>query len=445
MQSADEAPGYWQRLSYRWFVEYNPLYLLSAALVLGGVTLVTRGLARDATAFELVGVGAIPELYAALLIAGVALLTRAGSIRPAVLLALIAILYQGDLTLHTETCAYLGWVGVAGTAAWAGMFVAKLYALAWALKLQLSRAAVFVAAFGALGAATLPHYLGVVPASTMTPVVALWLFSLFAAALWSARRVKSAVPLDAWGRTVKRRALGAAWAAWTLLLLVHVHFWYTAHRFGVAWLLPMLLLLSTRWVRSELRVWGLVSGTLLLVFVELPATLSLSALMAAGVLCLRAYRQPQSVTFVTAAPPRGPYRALVVPGAVPHRSVSCFAPTSREARMRLVAGALSCAYLAIWVHGWSGGAWPAHSVALDVLFALALVVAARKARRWPLLLPALGSLGHAAFSSGIIPVPRTVLAWGISATAFGFGLLLVSLWISYRLRLDDSSPPAVAS
>ena len=103
MQSADATPGYWQRLSYRWFVEYNPLYLLSAALVLGGVTLVTRGLANSASAFELVGVGAIPELYAALLIAGAALLTRAGTRRPAVLLALIAILYQGDLTLHTET------------------------------------------------------------------------------------------------------------------------------------------------------------------------------------------------------------------------------------------------------------------------------------------------------------------------------------------------------
>ena len=361
------------------------------------------------------------------------------------LLALIAILYQGDLTLHTETCAYLGWVGVAGTAAWAGMFVAKLYALAWALKLQLSRAAVFVAAFGALGAATLPHYLGVVPASTMTPIVALWLFSLFAAALWSRRHVKSVVPLDAWGRTVKRRALGATWAAWTLLLLVHVHFWYTEHRFGVGWLLPMVLLLSTRWVRRELLVWGLVSGTLLLVAVELPATLSLSALMAAGVLCLRAYRQPQSVTFVTAPPPNGPYRAAVDPSATSRRTATCFAPAASDARLRLVAGALTCAYLAIWAHGWSGGAWPTHVIALDVLFSVALVVAARKARRWPLLLPALGSFCHAAFSSGIIPVPRTVLAWGISATALGFGLLLVSLWISYRLRLDDPSPPAVAS
>ena len=165
----------------------------------------------------------------------------------------------------------------------------------------------------------------------MTPIVALWLFSLFAAALWSRRHVESVLPLDAWGRTVKRRALGATWAAWTLLLLVHVHFWYTEHRFGLGWLLPMVLLLSTRWVRRELLVWGLVSGTLLLVAVELPATLSLSALMAAGVLCLRAYRQPQSVTFVTAPPPNGPYRAAVDPSATSRRTATCFVPARRRA------------------------------------------------------------------------------------------------------------------
>ena len=54
--------------------------------------------------------------------------------RPAVLLALLTVLYQGDLTLHTETCAYLGGVGIFASVAWLAMFVAKLYALAWALK-----------------------------------------------------------------------------------------------------------------------------------------------------------------------------------------------------------------------------------------------------------------------------------------------------------------------
>ena len=38
---------YWRRLLHRWLVEYNPLYLLSATLVLGGMILTSRGLARE--------------------------------------------------------------------------------------------------------------------------------------------------------------------------------------------------------------------------------------------------------------------------------------------------------------------------------------------------------------------------------------------------------------
>ena len=45
----DDAPGpgasYTRRLLHRWLVEYNPLYLLSAALVLAGTFLCSRGLA----------------------------------------------------------------------------------------------------------------------------------------------------------------------------------------------------------------------------------------------------------------------------------------------------------------------------------------------------------------------------------------------------------------
>jgi hypothetical protein len=40
----------WRRLMHRWFVEYNPLYLVSAMLVLGGIWLLSREAAACASA-----------------------------------------------------------------------------------------------------------------------------------------------------------------------------------------------------------------------------------------------------------------------------------------------------------------------------------------------------------------------------------------------------------
>src|SRR5687767_4219871 len=102
-------------LLHRWFVQYNPIYLVSAALVLAGMILTSRGLAHEGSLYGFLGVAAIAEVYAFALIGGAALLVRIGQPRPAVMLAILTVLYQSDLTLHTETCANLGSIGgVAG-------------------------------------------------------------------------------------------------------------------------------------------------------------------------------------------------------------------------------------------------------------------------------------------------------------------------------------------
>src|SRR4051794_20185201 len=146
-----------QRLLHRWFVQYNPIYLVSATLVLGGMIATSRGLAHEGSVYGPLGVALIAEIYAGALIGGAALLTRIGQRRPAVLLALMTLLYQCDLTLHTETCAFLGGFGALATATWFSLFVGKLYALAWAVRLRLSRRAVATAAFGALGLVLGPY------------------------------------------------------------------------------------------------------------------------------------------------------------------------------------------------------------------------------------------------------------------------------------------------
>src|SRR5215471_429980 len=109
-----------RRLLHRWFVEYNPLYIVSAALVLRGVNLLSHAVNLQ------LGVPAIVELYAWTLIGGAAFLYRVGLRRPAVMLSLLAVVYQGDLTLHTETCAYLGWTGVIASGVWLASFALKL-------------------------------------------------------------------------------------------------------------------------------------------------------------------------------------------------------------------------------------------------------------------------------------------------------------------------------
>ena len=108
---------YWQRLLHRWFVQYNPIYLVSAMLVLGGMITAARGLAHEGSLYGPLGIAIIAEVYALALIGGAALLTRIRQKRPAVLLALITIAYQSDLTLHTETCAFLGGIGIAASVA----------------------------------------------------------------------------------------------------------------------------------------------------------------------------------------------------------------------------------------------------------------------------------------------------------------------------------------
>lgn len=441
-----DSRSFWGRLLHRWLIEYNPLYLLSAALVLGGVLLLSGGLARSGSVYGQLGVAAIAELYAWALIGGAALLTRIGLRRPAVMLALLTALYQCDPTLHTETCAYLGWVGVFGSASWLAIFVAKLRALAWAIRLRLSRSALLVPTFGALGLVLVPRLLPALDPGTAATLLASWVFSLFASALWSGREVSSAVRLDDWGSTVLRRGLRAAWLMWALLALSHVWFWSDEHAIGLGRMLPVALLLVTRFVRRESTVWIVVGATLLLVGSCMPAAFALCAALAAVVLALRALRQPtfdlQSASAPAPAPPyRAPAGEVSPPPRVRPRLSFCLA--SPEARLRLLSGALFGVYLSAWTRGWSGGPWPEHVLPLDLAFTAAAAMGAWKLHARIALLPLAGTYAHLAVQTGTVSAPETVLGWGAASVSAGFGLLLASLAASWRYRQPKSGAPQV--
>jgi hypothetical protein len=431
--------SFWHLLIHRWFIQYNPLYLVSATLVLGGMTLVSRALAQEGNLYGPLGVSAIAEVYGLALIGGAALLTRIGLRRPGVMLAILAVLYQGDLTLHTETCVHLGQAGIWAAAAWLAMFVGKLYALAWAVKVRFSRGALVAAVCGALGLAILPHLLGRVSPDAAGSAIALWLFAL--GVLARRQDVSSLVPLDGWGRTVLRRSTRATWILWAVLVCVHVLFWSTQHEVQLAYVLPIFPLLATRYVRSEARAWIAIACTLGFVFFAMPFAFSTTAILVAATLALRSLTRVRVTTVVQdAAPPASsPYRAASEESApVTVAASPALVPLPRSAQARLWAGALAALHAAVWTFGWTGGRLPAHAAWLDVTVAIVMLALAWRLRDKVMVVPpALGG-AHALLATGLVPSPRSGLEWGLAALALGFALLGASLGVSYRLRRSGS-------
>ncbi|MBX3232138.1 MAG: hypothetical protein KIT84_19515 [Labilithrix sp.] len=420
---------FWRRLLYRWFIQYNPLYLVSAMLVLGGTVLTSKGLATEGSLYGPLGVAAIAELYAVALIGGAALLTRIGQRRAAVMLALLTALYQCDLTLHTETCASLGTIGAFAAAGWFALFALKLFALAWATKVHLSRAAIATALVGGAALVLGPFLMDETNASQRGAIVAAVVFAL--GVLGPAANVTSKDTLDAWGQTVLRRTVASVRALWGLLFALHVLFWAADRDIALQAVVPAAALLVARRVRKEGATWAIAATVSAFVALAAPGLLAVTLLLAAATLALGAFdRVP--VTRRIVGETSGPYRMGETHTKIDWELV--LVPIGPAAKARLLAGALLSLYGGVWSIGWRGGAWPAHSVALDLfVLVVAIAIALRVRPRLSLLVPAFAGT-HALAVSGLVPTPHTMLGWGSSALALGFALLLGALATSYRLR-----------
>lgn len=422
-----------ERLIHRWFVQYNPLYLLSATLVLAGLTLLSISTPRDGSTWSYVGVGAVSELYALALIGGAALLTRLELPRPATMVALIAVVYQGDLALNTETLPHMHH-GALASLLWVAVFVVKLRLLAWALKLRLSRSALLVPTLGALGVAFIPHLVAPLGSDTLTSVVGLWLFAIYAAALWTTREVTSSRALDAWGTTVKRRALVATWAIFGVLAAAHAVVWFELYHLEAAIVAPVILLLSTRWMRGELAV--LVSTTATLVFVGAtsPSLLPATALMAAAVFALHALRRPTAPASETTTT-RSEYRGLVDSFL---EEVPPFELAPDPERTRELAWAGYSFYLAL------STARGHHVVVVELLLATVMLIVALRRKNKTILLPLAATSLHWAVVSRLVRAPKTTSEWALAALSLGFGLLFLGVFTSWRFSRptprSDHSP-----
>ena len=426
-----EESAFWTRLLHRWFVEYNPFYMLSAALVLTGTMLWSRGFAQEGSVYGSLCVAAVAEIYAVSLIGGAALLMRIGQRRPAIMLALLMAVYEGDPTLHTETCAYLSRVGAFAAALWLLLFVVKLRALAWAMRVRISPLSFVIAVLGALGLVIIPHALPLLASSQRSSVIAFWLLSLLSLFSLPFQKMTSTAPLDAWGAVVFRRAVRATWLIWSVLIVAHVFFWSTQRVLELDVFFPALALLGVRWIRRESGVWLLVTSVLVFVACMLPETFSLTAVFAAIMLGLRTW--PRVGIDAAAIPVMSPYRAVDASRINPPLAAS-FVPLGHAERHRALVGSIAALYLALWTLHWSGGPWPAHVLAFDLAMTLAMLLVAWRANARIARLPPIACVTHYILSAGLVPVPRSLVAWGETAVAVGFLLLFVSLGTSYRLR-----------
>lgn len=424
---ADTA-DHWRSLLHRWFVQYNPIYLLSAALVLGGVILVSRGLAEAGSMYGALGVAAIAEVYACALIGSAALLTRIGQRRPAVLLALVTALYQSDLTLHTETCAYLGMIGVFASLSWLGLFVAKLYALAWAVRVRITRRAGATVVLAATALACGPFVVPMVGPRHMGIALALVVFGLATLLPRTTDETATLARADGdWPATVLRRCVFAISSLWIAALGVHVLFWSSQRPIALGYVALSLVFFTISTMRRERYVWAVTAVLCIATWALVPAAFSACVLLASLALLRRAFvRLPVDVPQARDAE-GAPYRAA---GQATVGSVG-FRRADDAARVRLASGALLGMYLALWTIGFHGGGAPPHGLVLDVAVgAVAVGVAWVLRSRVPLGVPAVvwvHGVGR------MVPLPRTMTGWGAIAVAAGFGLLFLGVAVSARL------------
>ena len=198
-----------RRLLHHCFVQYNPLFFFSALCFLGGVALVSHAFAALKIGREFMSLAGVVQAYELAVILGAALLYRLpGQRRPAVILALLALILVFDPTNQIEALATLrnGAWGV-----WALLVPAKLALLARAVRVRASPGVWAGVAAGALLMAASPLLM----VSTVRDPGGIHAFVLLGGAAVGALvrasrpRIVSIVPLSDWGRVVLARSTRA--------------------------------------------------------------------------------------------------------------------------------------------------------------------------------------------------------------------------------------------
>ena len=390
-------------LLHYWFVQYNPLYFFSALCVLAGVYLMSRGL--DSLGFragQLILVEVV-QAYEILLIVGAGLLYRvAGQRRPAVILAMMEVLFLMDCNFLTEGLGAMGSVGAAGSTVWVTVLVVKVLALAWIFSVKLSLGGLLLPVLAGVGVAYAPHMLSLpsVDKDVFHLVMTWYGLGLVWLAHGAVRTLTSRSPLSDWGDTVFYRATRAACVVWSVFYFVHLAAWmvqfnisFTAAHVGSLLALAILFVPAESWS----WIWGGLALGLGIVhpFPLFPAI----AVIVAGTLAVQAWRLRSK---------------------------------------RLCVGVVLALHAAVWLFGWKGGTLPYPPVWLSAVVGLLLLGMAWGMRTWTALVAACAVLAPCVVEY----LPQTILEWGIVVTSIGFLALIAGVAVNWNLRHKIPPPPS---
>jgi hypothetical protein len=216
------------QLAYTWFVKYNPLYFISALCFISGVLFVSRGMPQIDWIDGQIVLTAVIESYEILLLVGSFILYRKISqTRPAVILAMLNIIFLFDCTFQTEHLSTLKYLGGLSTVIWLLLFAAKLGVLLWIFRLKLPAIGFIVPILAAIGMTGTPYLLGYTNLDKATVHLLITWYGVVLASLvlWFQPAVTSKDTLDQQGKMILLRITRAAWLIWGGLYLYHIISW----------------------------------------------------------------------------------------------------------------------------------------------------------------------------------------------------------------------------
>ena len=396
--------SYLNELIYDWFVRYNPLYFVSAACFIFGVLLVSRGIQSINWIDGQILLTAVIELYQLGLLAGAFVLYRIfNQRRPAVILAIMNIVFLFDCTYQTEHISSVPVIGEIAIAVWVFMVAVKMIALVWIFRIKVPVIGLLLPVLGAIGIVTGPYLLYYTYFdATFIHLIMTWYGVILAVVYFWFRPIANCKnEPDYRCGMVLDRITHAAWMIWAGFYLFHLISWIRFHDINVslANLAPVFIILPFVAKREELTWIGCLAA--FLVSLVNPSFFSINAFLVGFVFCVKAWKD------------RYP---------------------------RFYIGGILSFHFALTSVMWSGGPFPESSLMMILLSALLLVAV---------------GLAYRLISAFIIAAiwvlifwhprgPRDIMEWGGLFIGIGFLSLVTGVILNWKYRAtiarNENSP-----
>lgn len=387
------------RLFYRWFVLYNPLYFISALCFVFGVYLVSTGMNRINWIDGQIILTAVIEFYEILLLAGSFLLYRIAALRrPAVILAIINICFLFDCTYQIEHISSVPFFGQISTVIWILLFTLKLTALTWIFRLKVPLVGYIIPILAAAGIAVPPYFLYYTTIDgSLIHLVSTWYGAVLTAIfLWLRPVVSCPEASNPQRKVILSRIFNAAWLIWGGFYLFHTISWVRFFDIDIslANLAPILVVLPFISKKEEFTWVG--SALVILFSLTHPPSFFVAALFIAMVFLLNGMNN------------RHP---------------------------RLYIGAILSLYLTLLTVGWQNFPLPEPDPILTVLTGTGLVLIGFFYRLISaFLLVLLGGLVYWNPRG-----PRDIIEWGALFIAAGFISLVAGILANWKFRFMSSN------